>query len=103
MARPENARLFKCGITIPNPAWSVIVTPIIAGSPAHVMGQGMAKTVDVAEIIGKQKFGGFQLRIVILCGLIQFLDGFDTQALAYAAPALRAAWHVTPPELGRVF
>src|ERR1700680_302104 len=63
----------------------------------------MAKTVDVAEIIGSQRFGVFQLRIVVLCGLVQFLDGFDTQALAYAAPALRAAWHLSPQELGPVF
>src|SRR5256885_14663094 len=63
----------------------------------------MAKTVDVAEIVGSQRFGAFQLRIVILCGLVQFLDGFDTQALAYAAPALRAAWHLTPQQLGPVF
>jgi AAHS family 4-hydroxybenzoate transporter-like MFS transporter len=63
----------------------------------------MAGTVDVAEIIGAQRFGAFQLRIVILCGLVQFLDGFDTQALAYAAPALREAWHLTPQALGPVF
>jgi AAHS family 4-hydroxybenzoate transporter-like MFS transporter len=63
----------------------------------------MARTVDVAEIIGAQRFGAFQLRIVILCGLVQFLDGFDTQALAYAAPALREAWHLTPQALGPVF
>ena len=63
----------------------------------------MAKTVDVAEIIGSQRFGAFQLRIVVLCGLVQFLDGFDTQALAYAGPALRAAWHLTPQQLGPVF
>jgi AAHS family 4-hydroxybenzoate transporter-like MFS transporter len=63
----------------------------------------MAKTVDVDEIIGAQRFGAFQLRIVVLCGMVQFLDGFDTQALAYAAPALRDAWHVTPAQLGTVF
>jgi AAHS family 4-hydroxybenzoate transporter-like MFS transporter len=63
----------------------------------------MTKTVDVAEIIGAQRFGAFQLRIVILCGLVQFLDGFDTQALAFAAPALRVAWHLKPQDLGPVF
>ena len=67
------------------------------------MGKEMAKTVDVAEIVGAQRFGAFQLRIVLLCGLVQFLDGFDTQALAYAAPALRDAWHLTPQALGPVF
>jgi len=35
------------------------------------MGKGMAKAFDVAEIIGAQKFGAFQLRIVVLCGLVQ--------------------------------
>ena len=63
----------------------------------------MARTVDVAGIVGAQRFGAFQLRIVILCGLVQFLDGFDTQALAYAAPALRDAWHLSPQALGPVF
>jgi AAHS family 4-hydroxybenzoate transporter-like MFS transporter len=63
----------------------------------------MARTVNVAEIISAQRFGAFQLRIVILCGLVQFLDGFDTQALAYAAPALREAWHLSPTALGPVF
>jgi AAHS family 4-hydroxybenzoate transporter-like MFS transporter len=63
----------------------------------------MAVTVDVAEIIEKQKFGAFQISIVALCGCVQFLDGFDTQALAYAAPTLRAAWHMSPTALGPVF
>jgi AAHS family 4-hydroxybenzoate transporter-like MFS transporter len=63
----------------------------------------MAKTVDVAEVIGSQRFGRFQLVIVLLCGMIQFLDGFDTQALAYAGPALRAAWHLEPRALGAAF
>ena len=49
----------------------------------------MSKSVDVAEIISSQPFGPFHVRIIVLCLLIQFLDGFDTQALAYAAPALR--------------
>jgi AAHS family 4-hydroxybenzoate transporter-like MFS transporter len=34
---------------------------------------------------------------------VQFLDGFDTQALAYAGPALRAAWNLKPQDLGPVF
>jgi AAHS family 4-hydroxybenzoate transporter-like MFS transporter len=63
----------------------------------------MSKPVDVAEIIGKQPFGPFHVRIIVLCLLIQFLDGFDTQALAYAAPALRDAWGLGPRDLGPVF
>jgi len=63
----------------------------------------MGNKVNVAELIGSQRFGAFQLRIVILCGMIQFLDGFDTQAMGYAGPALRAAWHIAPQALGSVF
>jgi len=63
----------------------------------------MARTFDVAEIVGAQKFGAFHWRVVALCGLVQFLDGFDTQALAYAAPALRDAWNLSTAALGPVF
>src|SRR5690349_17323778 len=63
----------------------------------------MSKPVDVAEVIGSQPFGPFHVRIVVLCLMIQFLDGFDTQALAYAAPALREAWGLGPRDLGPVF
>ena len=62
----------------------------------------MRKSVDVAEIIGAQPFGPFHVRIIALCLAVQFLDGFDTQALAYAAPALREAWNLTPQGLGAV-
>lgn len=62
----------------------------------------MSNKVDVAEIIGKQPFGRFHVRIIVLCLMIQFLDGFDTQAFAYAAPALREAWGLGPREQGMV-
>jgi len=62
----------------------------------------MSKTVDVAEIIADQPFGPFHVRIIVLCLLIQFLDGFDTQALAFAGPALRDAWGLGPQGLGTV-
>ena len=63
----------------------------------------MAKQVDVADVISAQPFGPFHVRIIVLCLMIQFLDGFDTQALAYAAPALREAWGLGPRDLGPVF
>src|SRR5688572_17592936 len=83
--------------------------PIRAGSAILAVTQqkpsrgAMAKQVDVAEVIGTQPFGPFHVRIIVLCLLIQFLDGFDTQALAYAAPALRDAWGLGPRDLGPVF
>lgn len=43
------------------------------------------------------------LWIAALCALCQVMDGFDTQIIGYLAPALAAAWHVPPPQLGPVF
>jgi AAHS family 4-hydroxybenzoate transporter-like MFS transporter len=63
----------------------------------------MAKAVDVSEIMGKQPFGAFHVRIIALCLFVQFLDGFDQQALAYAAPTLALAWNIKPADLGWVF
>lgn len=59
--------------------------------------------IDVAEVIDRQKMKWFQIRVVILCALMQFLDGFDTQAIAYVAPALKHAWHLGQASLGPVF
>ncbi|HTH97538.1 MAG TPA: MFS transporter [Stellaceae bacterium] len=58
---------------------------------------------DVAEIIDRHHFGAFQLRIVILCALVQFFEGFDALMLAYTAPALSKTWHIAHRDLGPVF
>jgi AAHS family 4-hydroxybenzoate transporter-like MFS transporter len=58
---------------------------------------------DVENLVDQQKFGRFQLRIVLLCLLVQFVDGFDNQAIAFVAPALIRDWHVSRASLGPVF
>jgi len=63
----------------------------------------MAAAIDIATIIDEHTVGRFQLKIAVLCGLIQVLDGFDGQAMAYAAPALAQAWHLERSVLGPVF
>lgn len=32
--------------------------------------------------------------VVLLCALLMFLDGFDTQAISYIVPALSHDWHL---------
>jgi AAHS family 4-hydroxybenzoate transporter-like MFS transporter len=59
--------------------------------------------LDVAEFVDRQRFGSFQIRIMVLCGLVQFLDGFDSLMLAYTAPALSHAWNFPRSALGPVF
>src|SRR6185437_4013422 len=45
----------------------------------------------------------FQLKLLFMCAAVLFLDGFDTQAIGYVAPALAKEWHVGKSELGPVF
>jgi AAHS family 4-hydroxybenzoate transporter-like MFS transporter len=62
-----------------------------------------ASLVDVAEFIDRQPVGGFQIRLLLTCAAVLFLDGFDTQAIGYVAPALAKEWGLTKAALGPVF
>jgi MFS transporter, AAHS family, 4-hydroxybenzoate transporter len=63
----------------------------------------MGEPKNVVEIIDGQKVSGFQIRIAVLCAIALMLDGFDNQAIAYVAPALKAAWRFREGALGPVF
>lgn len=65
--------------------------------------QGGGAPVDVAEFIDQQPVGRFQLKLLSLCAAVLFLDGFDTQAIGYVAPALAKEWGLTRAALGPVF
>lgn len=41
--------------------------------------------------------------VIALCALVTLLDGYDTQAISLAAPAIEAAWHQQPSVFGTVF
>jgi MFS transporter, AAHS family, 4-hydroxybenzoate transporter len=64
---------------------------------------GGASLVDVAAFIDQQPVGGFQLKLLLSCAAVLFLDGFDTQAIGYVAPALAKEWGLTKGALGPVF
>jgi len=68
----------------------------------EVQGSG-ASPIDVAEFIDQQPVGGFQIRLLLTCAAVLFLDGFDTQAIGYVAPALAKEWGLTKGALGPVF
>ncbi len=50
--------------------------------------------VDVQKFLNAHRFSGFQWLIFALCFAIVFLDGFDTAAIGYIAPALVSEWAV---------
>src|SRR6202166_1121750 len=62
-----------------------------------------APQIDVAEFIDRQPVGGFQLKLLLTCAAVLFLDGFDTQAIGYVAPAVAREWGLTKGALGPVF
>jgi AAHS family 4-hydroxybenzoate transporter-like MFS transporter len=66
-------------------------------SPVH------ASPVDVVAFIDRQPVGGFQIRLLLTCAAVLFLDGFDTQAIGYVAPSLAKDWGLTKAALGPVF
>ena len=59
--------------------------------------------VDVTKLIDDNKIGKFQIRILLLCAAVIFIDGFDLQAIGYIAPSLSKAWHLAPGALGPAF
>lgn len=62
-----------------------------------------ASPIDVADIIERQKVGVGQWLVVLLCALLMFIDGFDTQAISYIVPALSHDWHLPRAILGSIF
>ena len=64
---------------------------------------GGTTPVDVVEFIDAQPVGGFQLKLLLTCAAVLFLDGFDTQAIGFVAPSLAKEWGLTKAALGPVF
>ena len=62
-----------------------------------------ASTVDVAAFIDAQPVGAFQVKLLLTCAAVLFLDGFDTTAIGYVAPALAKEWNLARGALGPVF
>jgi AAHS family 4-hydroxybenzoate transporter-like MFS transporter len=62
-----------------------------------------ASLVDVAGFIDQQRVGGFQIKLLLTCAAVLFLDGFDTTAIGFVAPSLAKEWGLTKGALGPVF
>ena len=60
-------------------------------------------TVQLPEFIDDRPVGRLQYAVLALCGLVMFLDGFDTQAISYMAPAIAREWDLPASAMGPVF
>ena len=56
----------------------------------------MSQVLNLEELVDGQKFGRFNINLLIWSFLAMVADGFDLAGLASAAPELARTWHVAP-------
>jgi len=61
-----------------------------------------SSSVNITELIDRRPLGRMQITIIVLCGLVALLEGFDVQAVGVAAPAMVGPLHIAPNQLGVV-
>lgn len=61
------------------------------------------KNVVLTDLINQQQVGRYQKFMLSICLLLMIMDGYDIQAMAYAAPMVIDAWNVEKAMLGVVF
>src|SRR5271156_1523072 len=65
----------------------------------------MAETVVSAteHALENQPLGGLQIRVALICGLIQMCDGYDVGSIGWSVPSLTHVWHVAPSSFAIAF
>jgi MFS transporter, AAHS family, 4-hydroxybenzoate transporter len=114
--RTSTALLQRIGEQVYSSAWPVedlISRPfgkknILGGSammqaPAAAADMSVTGHVDVAHFIDRQPVSWYQVRLLLICGAVLFMDGYDTQAIGYVAPAIANDWKLARSALGPVF
>lgn len=62
-----------------------------------------SKPLQLPQFVDERPVSPFQYVVIILCGLVMFLDGFDTQAISYMAPYIASEWNLPRQMLGPIF
>src|SRR5580693_3815650 len=50
-----------------------------------------------------QRIGGLQIRVALICGLIQMCDGYDVGTIGWSVPSLTHAWQMAPSAFALAF
>jgi AAHS family 4-hydroxybenzoate transporter-like MFS transporter len=58
---------------------------------------------SIASIIDRSPLGFYRIGIVVVCFLIVLMDGFDTQAIGFAATAMSSSLNIPMTAFGQVF
>jgi len=64
--------------------------------------QPPSATIDVARFIDERPLSALQWRVLLLCFAIVLLDGWDTAAIGFVAPAIMSEWSVAKALFGPV-
>ncbi|HUN74651.1 MAG TPA: MFS transporter [Steroidobacteraceae bacterium] len=59
-------------------------------------------TIDVARIIEARGLGWWAARLVLVCWLVTFFDGYDMNLIGFAAPYLAPALHLDEPMIRNI-
>jgi MFS transporter, AAHS family, 4-hydroxybenzoate transporter len=59
--------------------------------------------IDVAQIIEARGLGWSAARLVLVCWLVTFFDGYDMSVISFAAPYLAPVFHLGTPMLRNIF
>ncbi|GLZ50638.1 MFS transporter [Actinomycetospora sp. NBRC 106378] len=59
--------------------------------------------VVLDDVIDRRKVGRFHLLVLALTGSVMFLDGLDTQVIAFIAPVVAREWGLPVAALGPIF
>ena len=63
----------------------------------------MTQRRELLALIDVAPIGKMQWRVIICCFLVVMMDGFDTAAIGFIAPAIRDHWQLTAGDLAPLF
>jgi benzoate transport len=60
-------------------------------------------SADARTLLRDSPMSPFQIMVVVLCTLLNMIDGFDVLAISFTAPVIAKEWGVAPVALGVLF
>jgi AAHS family 4-hydroxybenzoate transporter-like MFS transporter len=66
-------------------------------------GDPKKSTVDVGQVIDNSRLNRVSISVILLCGLIMLMDGYDYTIITVAAPVIMKEWSVGTDSFGLVF
>jgi AAHS family 4-hydroxybenzoate transporter-like MFS transporter len=60
-------------------------------------------TIDVSEIIERQKLGRFLIGLIVISWVITFFDGLDSNLISFASPYFASEFHLNKVQTGNIF